>query len=153
RRRETLRRPQRPRASCPLSPAAERRLLRQRHPTNRQPHSSTNTARPLGASDRRPRLRRRLRPAPRLHGPPPQTLHHRNPRPPPHPQHRRPLVVTRPYSGFFASAPNSGCPILCCFIAKGGILGSPGSHYRKGPPNRRRPRILRSPTPRPLRRP
>ena len=51
------------------SPGA-RSLLRQRHPTHRQPYSPANAARSVGASHRRTRRRRRLRPAPRLYGSP-----------------------------------------------------------------------------------
>ena len=93
RRAQTRRRPlaRSPASSHP--PSTTRSLFRQRHPADHLAHPApANPARFMGASYRRPRRCRRLRPAPSHDGPPPQVRlqHHRKE----DPQLRRPLVVT-----------------------------------------------------------
>src|ERR1700733_10403062 len=111
----------------PHPPPAARRLLRTRHPAHRQLHPPANPACPLGAGHRRPCRRRRLRSAPRLHGPAPQIHHHRNPRQTHCPKLRRPLVAP------LRRAPRRS------------------NRNRASPTHRRRPGILRSSATRPLR--
>ena len=93
----------RPKPSHPRASRQPRGLLRRRPPAPHRPHTAADRPRPLGTRHCRPRLCRRLRPAPRSDGSPSQASHRRHRQQTPHPHHRRPLVAPD-------RAPKSGRP-------------------------------------------